>query len=158
MQMEETLYSRVRDQFTQYLNEQQLRKTEERYAILELICSYDGHFDCGQLYTDMEKSRFHVSRATVYNTLDVLEQARLVVRHQFLTQAVQYELRHRALTHLHLICQHCGLIREIPLTELETAFSSIRMPRFKPETYCLYVYGTCNRCKKRQGKAVKQEM
>ena len=83
MQMEETLYSRVRDQFTQYLNEQQLRKTEERYAILELICSYDGHFDCGQLYTDMEKSRFHVSRATVYNTLDILEQARLVVRHQF---------------------------------------------------------------------------
>ncbi|MGM9760418.1 MAG: Fur family transcriptional regulator [Parabacteroides sp.] len=148
--MEKSQYTEICNCFTDFLNRENLRKTEERYAILEQICSYDGHFDRQQLYEDMLKDRLHVSRATVYNTLDVLEQAQLVVRHQILSQSVQYELKVLADTHLHLICQRCGMVREVPLKPLLPAFASFRTARFTPENYCLYIYGLCHKCKRKR--------
>ena len=95
------------------LPRKKLRKTEERYAILECICSFPGHFDMCLLHQKLEEMNFHVSRATVYNTVDVLVDSGLIVRHQLTAQAVQYELRMLAETHLHLICMKCGAIREL---------------------------------------------
>lgn len=82
----------MQDLFTRYLAEKKLRKTEERYAILECICSFPGHFDMCLLHQKLEEMNFHVSRATVYNTVDVLVDSGLIVRHQLTAQAVQYEL------------------------------------------------------------------
>ena len=102
----------MQDLFTRYLAEKKLRKTEERYAILECICSFPGHFDMCLLHQKLEEMNFHVSRATVYNTVDVLVDSGLIVRHQLTAQAVQYELRMLAETHLHLICMKCGAIMQ----------------------------------------------
>ena len=104
MKMDAKKYTEMQDLFTRYLAEKKLRKTEERYAILECICSFPGHFDMCLLHQKLEEMNFHVSRATVYNTVDVLVDSGLIVRHQLTAQAVQYELRMLAETHLHLIC------------------------------------------------------
>ena len=77
----------MQDLFTRYLAEKKLRKTEERYAILECICSFPGHFDMCLLHQKLEEMNFHVSRATVYNTVDVLVDSGLIVRHQLTAQA-----------------------------------------------------------------------
>ena len=76
----------MQDLFTRYLAEKKLRKTEERYAILECICSFPGHFDMRLLHQKLEEMNFHVSRATVYNTVDVLVDSGLIVRHQLTAQ------------------------------------------------------------------------
>lgn len=83
----------MRALFTEYLTEKKLRKTEERYAIFKEICAFPGHFDMCMLSDRLEQDNFHVSKATLYNTLDVLVDAGLVVRHQITVQSVQYELR-----------------------------------------------------------------
>ena len=98
----------MQDLFTRYLAEKKLRKTEERYAILECICSFPGHFDMCLLHQKLEEMNFHVSRATVYNTVDVLVDSGLIVRHQLTAQAVQYELRMLAEPHLHLLYEMRG--------------------------------------------------
>ena len=98
----------MRALFTEYLTEKKLRKTEERYAIFKEICAFPGHFDMCMLSDRLEQDNFHVSKATLYNTLDVLVDAGLVVRHQITVQSVQYELRIYADTHLHLVCTRCG--------------------------------------------------
>lgn len=103
----------MKQSFTEYLTEKKLRKTEERYAIFECICRFSGHFDMYSLQEKLEETNFHVSKATLYNTLDVLEDGGLIVRHQLNAQSVQYELRALAETHLHLICMKCGAIREM---------------------------------------------
>ena len=106
--MEAKVYTEIRALFTEYLTEKKLRKTEERYAIFKEICAFPGHFDVCMLSDRLEQDNFHVSKATLYNTLDVLVDAGLVVRHQITVQSVQYELRIYADTHLHLVCTRCG--------------------------------------------------
>ena len=74
----------VRQIFTEYLNANGHRKTPERYAILDTIYSIDGHFDIDMLYSQMmNQENFRVSRATLYNTIILLINARLVIKHQF---------------------------------------------------------------------------
>ena len=74
----------VRQIFTEYLNTNGHRKTPERYAILDTIYSIDGHFDIDTLYSLMaDQENFRVSRATLYNTIILLINARLIIKHQF---------------------------------------------------------------------------
>ena len=103
----------------------------------------------------LEQDNFHVSKATLYNTLDVLVDAGLVVRHQITVQSVQYELRIYADTHLHLVCTRCGTMRELRNSALKADMRNLKVSRFTPEYYCLYIYGLCSKCKFKQQRSVK---
>ena len=92
---------------------------------------------------------FHVSRATLYNTLEVLVDSALIVRHQLMSQSVQYELRILAETHSHLICTKCGAIRELKDATLKKDVDGLKISRFSPEYHALYIYGVCSKCKYR---------
>ena len=128
--MEAKVYTEIRALFTEYLTEKKLRKTEERYAIFKEICAFPGHFDMCMLSDRLEQDNFHVSKATLYNTLDVLVDAGLVVRHQITVQSVQYELRIYADTHLHLVCTRCGAIRELRKQYVESGYEKLESLSF----------------------------
>lgn len=74
--------------FARFLSERRLRKTTERFKILEHICRIRGHFDVEMVLRQLEEENFHVSRASIYNTLELLMDARIVIRHQFSSQSV----------------------------------------------------------------------
>ena len=123
----------MKQSFTEYLTEKKLRKTEERYAILECICSFPGHFDMCLLHQKLEEMNFHVSRATVYNTVDVLVDSGWML----------------AETHFHLICMKFGAIREQMDATLKKDVGALKISRFTPEYHALYIYGLCSKCKYR---------
>ncbi len=102
----------VRELFTRFLEQNQQRKTPERYAILDEIYSNKVHFDVDELYSKMKDRNYHVSRATVYNTLDLLVESGLVKKHQFGQNTSHYEQAYGYKQHDHLICNKCKKVWE----------------------------------------------
>jgi len=96
-------YLSVKKIFTDYLQRHKLRKTPERYAILNEIYSIDGHFDIDTLYNRMKDNKYRVSRATLYNTMELLLDSGLVIKHQFGHNCAQYEKSYKFRQHDHFI-------------------------------------------------------
>jgi Fe2+/Zn2+ uptake regulation proteins len=145
--MENKYYTELKDILTDYLTTLKLRKTDERYAIFEQICLFPSHFDIGTLHERLDQTNFHVSKATLYNTLDILLAAELIVKHQFTAKSIQYELKALAETHSHLICSTCGAVRELRGSSLKKDIKNLKINRFTPMFYTLYIYGICSKCK-----------
>lgn len=144
--MEENIKETVKQMLTEYLQKNGHRKTPERYAILDMIYTIKGHFDIDTLYHLMEdEGQFRVSRATLYNTIILLLDANLVIRHQF-GNSSQYERAYKNETHHHMICTECGKVTELEDENLKKAIVETKLKKFTASHYSLYIYGVCSKC------------
>lgn len=143
---EENSFEVVKEVFTEYLKKKQQRKTPERFAILEHIFMHEGHFDAEILYNAMQAD-YRVSLATIYNTLDILLDCSLIVKHPFVGHTAQFEKTFGNTIHHHLVCSKCGAIKEFSDKKIRSVIQSKNFASFETTHYSLYLYGMCSKCR-----------
>lgn len=140
----------VRQKLAQFLESRKMRKTSERFTILDKIYSSSAHVEVVALHNAMLSDGYRVSIATVYNTLNLLVEAGLVRRINLGDGVARYERITATNNHHHLICTRCGKVKEMKAVELVGDLLSRKPRSFEPAYFTLYIYGLCSRCAKQE--------
>ena len=144
----EDLYRKAYDQLCAYMDEHKLRYTPERFNILSSACKLQ-RFTVDDLRNSL--TELLISRATVYNTIELFEKAGIVrhIEKEYGVRAGQYEISYLKTSSIFIICQQCGRIREMKDSTFSRILEDKRLANFVLERYSLYLYGRCKVCKKK---------
>lgn len=134
----------VEEIFSEYLSAKSLRKTPERMAVLKEIYELTSHFNVDSLFVDMKKKEYRISRATIYNTIELLLDCSLLKRHQFGKNLAQFEKSYEFKQHDHMICLDCDKVFEFCDPRIQHIQSTTgSMLNFDITHHSLNFYGNC---------------
>ena len=140
------LYTLAAQRLTEFMKGKITRKTPERFEILRVVCQISGIFSIDELQEEMEKkAKFQVSRVTLFNTLKLLEEAKLVIKHT-LSRAAHYECCVTPHPMVCLVCEQCGSVRKLESSKIENWLNEQKCKHFVISQPVLYLHGLCRSC------------
>jgi len=127
-----------------YLIDNNLRQTPERYIVLKYIYKISTHFDIDYLFEFISKKE-KISKATIYNNLELFVKAKLIKQLQFNNNKILYEKSLNKKQHDHLICTICEEINEFCDPRIQNILNGIeKTTNFQVQSHSLNIYGKCN--------------
>ena len=132
------------ESFRKYLKKEEHRITPERFEVLDYALEYKGHFGADELFLEMKTNKSNVSRATVYNTLELLASCYLLAKRNFGENKSRYESNFNKVSHDHLICISCGTIKEFSEPKIEKIVEDVAQKLgFETSGYSFNIFGKC---------------
>ena len=133
--------------FKDALRKEGLKVTPQRIAVLEEIIKNKGHRESEDVYMAIKTRKTHVSRATVYRTLDILVQNGFARKLNLGDGRARYEPKIDSPHHDHMICNNCGKIIEFVNHEIEKIQEEIaKHHQFKLQQHIHQLFGICKEC------------
>ncbi len=138
------LYDKASKILEDYIILKKLRRTPERNYLLKLIYERNDHFGAEDLFLAIDKNLFNVSKATVYNSLDLFLECGIITKHYLNNNTSIYEKAYGFKQHDHFICQECKKIIEFCDPRLYQIKKSLEeVLKVEINSHQLYLYGTC---------------
>lgn len=144
--------SAIIKKFNDFLEAGHYRKTPERFAILDRVLTFPRAFTIDDLALKLEADAYHVSRATVYNSVELLLKAGVLRRFHLDGMSMQY-VRVNSTQCTHLICTVCGKVKNVKDPKLAAFMNARKYNAFTTSHYSLCVYGLCNACARKLKKS-----
>ena len=143
--MNDDILAKAQHILDQKIKEKGLRKTQERYRILREIYEREDHFEIEELYNDIINKKFIISKATIYNTVELFVEIGLVIKHQFgLKHAARYEKSFARKQHSHLICIDCNKVLEFCDPRIQNIQNTLEeFSGLEIKEHSLVMYGKC---------------
>ena len=136
--------------FAEFLEKKNLKLTSQRRTILHQALGTNGHFSAGNLLSISKKADPAISKATVYGTLALLKESKILEEQDFGDGEKLYERAQGRSHHDHLICIRCGKISEFENQKIEKLQNSeAAKRRFKIVYHSLKIFGFCSGCQPR---------
>lgn len=136
------------EQFKSFLKRGKHRITPERFEVLDYTLVYDGHFGADDLFIRMKTKKSNISRATIYNTLELLAKCGLLIKRNFGDGVTRFESSYNKKNHDHLICTNCGNITEFRKSKIQEIVNEVCDEMgFKSAGYSFNIFGNCKNSK-----------
>lgn len=135
---------------TNYLSDHNLKKSRERYVVLEAVKDKGEIFTAAELHDYIEKTQFHLSLATVYSSLRLFVKCGIVVEHLVQADSVRFEYAYGKTAFKYMVCSHCGRITPLADTAIDRAMAAAKTPRMHPSYYKAYIFGICASCARKE--------
>ena len=144
----ENILQQGEQQLRSYLTEHGMKHTPERYSIMATACRLQ-HFTIDELRASL--TELSISRATIYNTLSLLEDARLVQKldKEFGVRTAQYEWVQNSDSSVQMICTKCGRVSPVKDSTISRMLADKRWSNFVPQRFSLYMFGQCKVCRRK---------
>ncbi len=144
---QDQIYQELENILTEYLMTNHMRKTPERYTILDQICKQKRAFSAEQIHTEITQN-IQISLPTIYNAFLLFEKCGIIHKLERAAgeQQTLYERAKRRGIHMQLLCTDCGRLQDFYDKNIVSAVNLHRFKNFNPANFSLYVYGTCKHC------------
>ena len=135
------------NRFKEALKKEGLKYTPQRTAVLEEIIKDKGHRESEEIYLALKKRGQHISRATVYRTMDILVNNGFARKMNLGDGRARYESKVNSPHHDHLVCMDCGLIVEFMDQKIEDLQDKIAIQyNFQLKRHIHQLFGLCKKC------------
>lgn len=141
-------YALALEKLNGYLAKHNCRKTQERETVLRAVCEMKGNFNLDELYRQMEeRDGIKVSRATLFNNMETLHRAAIVLK-LYTSKCARYELQLSIAPCIYIYCEQCEKLQKLHKPDIAQHLRNIRCQQLNISQTVLYLSGTCKKCER----------
>ena len=140
-----TEYDILRD----HLSNKGLKRTQQRFDILDAFMGSIGHITAYDLHTILKKRRLNIGFSTVYRTLKLLTECGIAHEVNFGDGVARFAKAFKRETHGHLVCTKCGNAVEFETLPFDKTKTQIAAKNgYIARSFRFEIYGLCRKCRK----------